>query len=324
VFGGIWLSQDFGSNTNFSDDTKEIKIPSGVGYSEVKEIISSANLLKDEKSFDFVARLMSYDKNKVPAGRYLIKKGVSNRGLITKLRSGDQDPIKVTINNIRNLQELAGTLGSYFEKDSLAMLEVLTDSAVQAQYGKNPQTMMTNFLADTYEMFWTDEPSKIIEKLSKHTKSFFEKNKAALTKIGLNADEAYTLASIVDKESNFAPEKPRIAGVYLNRLARGERLAADPTVVFALQDFTIRRVLNTHLAYDSPYNTYMYTGLPPGPICLPEMSSIQAALSPEKHDYLFFCAKPGYGSEHSFAKTYSEHLNNAKIYQTWLETEGIK
>jgi UPF0755 protein len=314
----------FGSNTQFSNDSKELKIPSGSGYSEVKDILQNEGIISDMSSFSMVAGLMKYKKDQVPPGRYLIKKGASNRQIIAKLRSGDQDPIKVTINNVRTIPELAGVLGKYFEKDSLTMLEYLSDNSVQSKFGKNPQTMMTSFLADTYEMFWTDSPEKIVKRLSEYTTKFFDGKKAQLSKIGLSVEQAYTLASIVDKESNYAPEKPTIAGVYLNRLSRGERLAADPTVVFALQDFTIRRVLNIHLAYDSPYNTYMYTGLPPGPICLPEMSSINAVLAPQQHEYLFFCAKPGYGSEHAFAKTYDQHLANARTYQAWLETEGIR
>lgn len=311
-------------NTAFEGDKSEIRIKSGSSYDDVFQQFKDQGVLANPTNFDLVAALMKYKKDKVPAGRYIIKQGMSSRAIITKLRSGDQDPMKVTINNVRILPELAGLLSSYFETDSLTMLSYLSDTTVIAQYGKTPQTMMTAFLPDTYEMFYTDKPEKIVKRLANHTKEYFEKNADKLAAVQLTANEAYTLASIVDKESNLVPEKPTIAGVYLNRLRIGERLAADPTVVFALQDFTLRRVLNYHLAYDSPYNTYKYAGLPPGPICMPEMSSINAVLNPEKHDYLFFCAKVGYNAGHSFAVTYSDHLRNADTYQKWLSSEGIK
>jgi UPF0755 protein len=310
-------------NTNISQDA-EIFIPSGSSYDDVVNILKEKDILKSLSSFDLIASLMKYNKSSVPPGRFVIKKGTGNRQLITKLRSGAQDPIKMTINNVRIIPELAGAVSNYFEADSLAFLDYLNSPSTLQKYGKTRETLMTCFLPDTYEMFWTDKPEKVFDRLYQYRKDFFEKNKNNLNNIGLSAEEAYTLASIVDRESNFAEEHPIIAGVYQNRLKIGERLAADPTVVFALQDFTIRRVLNVHLAFDSPYNTYMYSGLPPGPICMPSMSSIKGVLNPQKHDYIFFCAKPGYNSGHNFAVTYSDHLANARVYQNWLNSEGIK
>lgn len=307
-----------------SDKETEIFIKSGSSFDDVMQTLNEKNILQNVSSFKTVASLMKYNKSKVPAGRYVIKPNTGNRALITKLRSGDQDAVKVTINNVRIIPELAGVLSRYFETDSMGFLQYLSSPATLENLKKSKETLMTSFLPDTYEMFWTDSPEKIISRLYDHRNKFFDKNSSQLQNIGLSAEEAYTLASIVDKESNLAEEHPVIAGVYLNRLKIGERLAADPTVVFALQDFSIRRVLNTHLAFDSPYNTYMYAGLPPGPIGMPNMSSIKGVLNPQKHDYLFFCAKPGYNSGHNFAVTYGQHLENARIYQNWLNAEGIK
>ena len=317
----------YGYSIIYSNNIKkeaELFIRTGSSYEEVFNQLMEKEILKNPSSFSTVAAMMSYKKDKVPAGRYLLKPGLGNRALIARLRSGDQDAIKVTINNVRIIPELAGVLSRYFETDSMGFLQYLQSQNTIEKLKKSKETLMTSFLPDTYEMFWTDEPEKIIERLNNHRNQFFEKNKGQLDKIGLTAEEAYTLASIVDKESNLAEEHATIAGVYLNRLKIGERLAADPTVVFALQDFSIRRVLNSHLAFDSPYNTYMYAGLPPGPICMPGMSSIKGVLNPEDHKYLFFCAKPGYNAGHNFAETYSQHLNNARIYQDWLNKEGIK
>jgi UPF0755 protein len=307
-----------------TDSETEIFIKTGSSYNDVLQILKEKDLLKNIGTFNTVASVMKYQKDKVPGGRYVIKPATGNRSLITKLRSGDQDAIQVTINNVRIIPELAGVLSRYFETDSMGFLQYLSSPSTLEKLNKTKETLMTAFLPDTYEMFWTDSPEKIINRLNDHRNQFFKKNNSQLQKIGLTAEEAYTLASIVDKESNFAEEHPIIAGVYLNRLKIGERLAADPTVVFALQDFSIRRVLNSHLAFDSPYNTYMYAGLPPGPICMPNMSSLKGVLNPQKHDYIFFCAKPGYNSGHNFAVTYSQHLENARIYQNWLNAEGIK
>lgn len=314
----------YSSNTNFSDDNVEIKIPKNSSYIDVLKNLESNNILASINSFDRLAGFMNYKKDVVPAGRYLIQKGSSNRKILTKLRSGDQDAIKVTVNNVRTIEDLSGAFTKYLDLDSLELLSYFRDTATQSQYSKNQETFMTLFLPDTYEMFWTVPKEKLLAKMADHSAEFWKKNQNKLDKLNMTSDEVYTLASIVEKESNLLEEKATVAGVYLNRIKSGMKLQADPTVVFAVKDFGLRRVLLKHLEFDSPYNTYMYTGLPPGPICMPSMSSINSSLNPENHEYIFFCAKPGYNSGHNFAVSLPEHNRNAVIYQQWLSSEGIK
>ncbi|MBK8388002.1 MAG: endolytic transglycosylase MltG [Saprospiraceae bacterium] len=322
LIGGYFYKSVFAVNTN-SSDSKEIFIPTGSSYDDVVAILKEGQVLKDYVAFDQVATWMKYKKDEVPAGHYVINPDQTNKSIVRMLRAGEQAPMKLTINNVRTLAELAGAISKYIETDSLMILNVLRDPTIQSKYNKNSETMMTAFLPDTYEVFWTTKPEKVIEKLADHTNNFWEKNAGKLAKHGLTTEEAYTMASIVDKESNLAAEKATVAGVYLNRIKTGMKLQADPTVVFAMQDFTLRRVLLKHLEYDSPYNTYMYAGLPPGPICMPSMSSLNAVINAEDHDYIFFCAKPGYNAGHLFASNLTDHNQNAQTYQKWLASEGI-
>lgn len=308
---------------NSAGEDKELFIPTGSTFADVIKILQEQQAINKTESFEQVAAWMKYKEGSIKPGHYVIEAGKSNKEIITMLRSGNQTPMKLTINNVRTLADLAGTMSKYIESDSLSILQRLQDANLQRSYGKNPNTMMTLFLPDTYEVFWTTKVDKVIEKLANHTSSFWEKNKGKLGRIGLSEDEAYTMASIVEQESNLAAERPTVAGVYLNRIKTGMRLQADPTVKFAMQDFGLKRILLKHLEFDSPYNTYMYAGLPPGPICMPSMSSLNAVINAEDHEFLFFCAKPGYNAGHVFAETLSEHNNNANVYQDWLTSEGI-
>lgn len=311
----------FGLNSGNED--VEIFIPTGSSLADVVQILEDNHALLQTKSFEQFSSWMKYSDENVKAGHYIIRAKQTNKDIISMLRSGDQTPMKLVINNVRTLQNLAGVISRYIESDSLTVLQKLQSPDIQQQYGKSPQTMMTLFLPDTYEVFWTSSPERVFDKLAKHTDGFWDKNADKLARISLTKDEAYTLASIVEQESNLAAERPRLAGVYLNRLKSGMRLQADPTVKFALQDFALKRVLLKHLEFDSPYNTYMYAGLPPGPICMPSLSSLNAVIGAEDNDFLFFCAKPGYQAGHVFAKTLAEHNNNANAYQKWLSSEGI-
>ena len=313
----------YGPNTTI--DKYELLIRENTSYDVIKTELTDKAVLSNATTFDVVAGLMKYKKSEVPTGRYVIEKGMSNRSLITKLRSGDQDPIKLTFNSVRTIQELAGLLSKSISTDSLTLLNSFLNPVMLAEYGLNPQTAMTLFIPNTYEVFWNISPEKLIKRMKKENEDFW--NNDRIKKAGalnLSKEQVYTLASIVEKESNNEKERPTIAGVYLNRLRIGDKLRADPTVVFAVGDFELRRVLFQHLNFDSPYNTYMYAGLPPGPIYMPSKSSIDAVLNYEVHEYFFFCAKPGYDSEHSFAKTAEQHQRNANIYHAWLTNEGIK
>lgn len=315
----------WGSNVNIPAEEKAIFIPSNSSFEDVVRILNDSSLLVSESSFRTVAGLMRYNKDKVPAGKYTIKKGMSNRDLITKIRSGDQDPQKVVINNIRLLSDLAGKASRYFETDSLTFLSYLSRPETASEYGFNLDNFMTMFIPNTYEMFWTSTPDKFVMRMKKEYDQFWTpENIEKIKKHNLDKTQTYIVASIVEKESNYDPERPTIAGVYLNRLKTGEKLQADPTVVFSTGDFNIQRVLYSHLEIDSPYNTYKYAGLPPGPICMPSLASLEAVINAENHEYMFFCAKADNSGVHVFAKDYADHQKNAAAFAKWMNSLNIK
>lgn len=300
-------------------------IPSGASYDDVKNHLSSEGLVKNMFLFDQLADVMKYKKGKVKAGRYIIKPQTSIRDLLTKLRSGNQDATKVTFNTIRTIQELAGNVSKQIEADSISLLNTfLSDENVQGR-GLTPESAATLYIPNTYEVYWNISPDAFVNRMADEHEKFWSKNdrRAKAEKLGLSPTECNILASIVQKESNRKDEQLIIAGVYLNRIKKGMPLQADPTVVFAVGDFTIKRVLNKHLLYKSPYNTYLNTGLPPGPISVAETTVIDAVLNAEDHKYLYFCAKPGYDGGHLFAKNLIDHNKNARIYHRWLSREGI-
>jgi UPF0755 protein len=313
----------------FSDNIKvektfDLKIREGNTFKDILDTLKQYNVVENLGSFDKVAQLMKYSTNIKP-GRYEIKPSMSNKEMITKLRSGDQDPINLTFNNVWTIQELAGKLSLDLSTDSITLLNAFLSGTALQKFNKTPENILSLFIPNSYDVFWNIDPMKLMERMESESNKFWSEERMQKAKaINLSKEQVYTLASIVQRESNNKKERPTVAGVYLNRLNIGDKLRADPTVVFANNDFTIKRVLNKHLTFDSPYNTYMYAGLPPGPIFMPSTNAIDAVLNAEKHEYLFFCAKPGYNSEHAFAKTDIQHLQNAKIYHAWLTSEGIK
>lgn len=313
---------------NINDDTtlEYLSIPTGSSFNDVMNILTEHNVLRDKSSFRQVAKLMSYSNESVPSGRYALDKSYSSRELISLLRSGRQTPVKVTFNNHRTLNETLGNISQYLEHDSIEYTDYFNKTETLDRAGLTKECLLTMFIPNTYEMYWNTSPEKLFSRMKVEHQKFWERNDR-MTKAkhqGLTPEEVFTLASIVEKESQVAKERPIIAGLYLNRLKKGIPLQADPTVVFAVGDFSIRRVLNKHLRVDSPFNTYKNQGLPPGPIYLPSIQSIDAVLNPAQHDYLFMCAKPGYNSEHAFAKTAREHSRNAQRYRSWLTSEGIR
>jgi UPF0755 protein len=298
-------------------------IPKGGNFETVWDSLSTNKIVRDELSFKFLAKLLKY-KDHVKEGRYVIKAKMGNYELIKKLRSGDQDPIKLTFNNIRLKKDLIHKIGNKFEFDSTALAKVLTDTATAQKYGFTNETFMCMFLPNTYEVMWNTSPEKLLETMKMwYDKFWTEERKRKAQEIGLDPIKAQIMASIVEAETKKADEKPRVAGVYMNRLRDAMPLGADPTVIFAHQDFTIKRVTKAQLQINSPYNTYKVTGLPPGPINLPDLASIDAVLNFEKHDYLYFCAKEDFSGYHNFAISYSDHLNNARIYQEALNKRNI-
>lgn len=300
-----------------------IFIPTGSTMQSVANQLYEENIIKNRNSFLWVAERKNYAKHVHP-GRYLIDKSMSNDELINMLRSGNQIPVKLKFNGVRLIAELAGVVSNQIEADSLSLINLFNDSKVHQKYGFNEHTFRTLFIPNTYEMYWNTSAEQFIQRMAKEYKAYWNaERKAKAKQIGLSQSAVSTLASIVEKETSKNDEKPRVAGVYMNRLQKGMLLQADPTLIFAAGDFTIKRVLNVHKAIDSPYNTYMYKGLPPGPITIPETTSLDAVLNYEKHDYLYFCAKEDFSGYHNFAKTYAQHKVNARKWYRALNAMKV-
>lgn len=299
-------------------------VPTGATYERVLDSLQKNNVVNDKVSFRFIAKLMKYPEL-VKAGRFRIRPDMGNYDAVKLLRSGDQTPLRITFNNIRVKSDLVHKVGTRFEFDSLRFARMLDSDSVCRYYGFTPQTIMAMFLPDTYEMFWNTTPQKLMGRMKSEYDKFWNPERRQQAKVlNLSPVEVSVLASIVEAETKNSVEKPRVAGVYLNRLHRNIPLQADPTVIYAIGDFGIRRVLKAQMFFDSPYNTYVHAGLPPGPINLPDPRSIDAVLKPESHDYLYFCASPDLNGTHIFARNYEDHISNARLYQQALNRLGIK
>lgn len=292
-------------------------------YDELTNALVEENIISNVASFDWVADRKKFSSPK--AGRYSIKKGMSNNDLVNLFRSGDQETVKLTFNTIRTPQELSRRISSQLEADSTRLMELLVSQEYASKYGFSTSTFFTMFIPNTYDFYWSTSAEEFIQRMAQEYKKFWtEERKAKANKLGLSQSEVATLASIVQAEQMVrVDERPKVAGLYINRLRKGMRLQSDPTLVYALGDFTINRVLNKHKAIDSPYNTYKYSGLPPGPINLPELSSLEAVLNYEAHDYLYMCAKADFSSYHNFSKSLRQHNIYARQYQNELNRRRI-
>ncbi|MEJ8756164.1 endolytic transglycosylase MltG [Pontibacter sp. H259] len=308
-------------------DTKEqdtyVYIPTGATYEQAMDSVEASGVIIDPLSLRFMAKLMDYDQLVKP-GRYKLEDGWGNRQLIGVLRAGQQSPVKLTFTNIRLRSQLAEKLAAEIEPSEEEINALLNDPKYLETLDFDANNVVSMFIPNTYEVYWTISAKELMERMkSEYDKFWTEERLEKAEKLNLTQQQVSTLASIVQAETIKNDEKPRVAGVYLNRLEKGMLLQADPTVVFAVGDFTIRRVLNVHLRHDSPYNTYMYKGLPPGPINMPNISSIDAVLNPEKHDYIYFCAKEDFSGYHSFATNVADHQANARRYQKALNERKI-
>ena len=298
-------------------------IPPNSTYQQMMDSVATA--VGDMKSFDKVARMAGL-KEKFRPGRYIFAPDNSNKEIVRMLQHGWQSPMMLTLSgNIRGVEKLSGILGKKLACDSSDFAQYFASEQVWKENGFEKETFMAMFLPNTYEVYWTITPDKFVERMKKEYDKFWNPTRLEKAKLaGLTPVEVSVLASIVCEETNYGPEMPRVAGVYMNRLKRGMKLDADPTVKFALQDFTLRRILNVHLETDSPYNTYKYAGLPPGPIRIPSLVAIESVLNPQKHDYIYMCAKEDFSGTHNFASTLSQHNVNARRYQQALNKMGIK
>lgn len=326
IYGLILVNQIFSSNTKFEEAEMYVYIPTDSDYESVKKIV--APYVDDIERFDAVAYKKKYPNNVKP-GKFLFKKGMNSNELINALRINNE--VKLSFNNQERLEDFAGRIGSEIEADSLSLLTVFKDATFLAENGFNEDNVLTMFIPNTYELYWNTTAVKFRDKMIKEYRNFWSDERIAKAKAqGLTPIEATILASIVHKESVKKDERPRIAGVYLNRLHRGILLQADPTVIFAVKkksnDFkqVIKRVLNKDLQVASPYNTYYSAGLPPGPIAMPDISAIEAVLNPEKHNFIYFCASVTRFGYHDFAVTQAEHEQNAKKYYNWINSQGVK
>ena len=275
-------------------------------------------------SFRLISRHIGYDKH-IRTGRYAILPGEGVISVLRKLKNGHQDPIRLTIPESKTTDRLAGTLSRKLMMDSLSLSILLKDSSFCTAQGYDTATIVCLFVPDTYEVYWNTSIENLMARLKKEHEKFWDKNrleKAAA--IGLSPNEVCTLASIIDEETSNNPEKPMIARMYLNRLKKGMPLQADPTVKFALKDFALKRIYHNMLNTDSPYNTYRYAGLPPGPIKVASIAGIDAVLNAPPHNYFYMCAKEDFSGTHNFASTYMEHLRNAARYSKALNERGIK
>lgn len=288
----------------------------------VRQLKKEANL-PSEKIFRLLAERMNYP-NTIKTGRYAIEDGMTMPDVIRRLRSGNQAPVNLTFNNIRVRENLAGRISQQLMMDSLTLLNALNNPANAEKLGFDEYTFVAMFIPNTYEVYWDTSIDNLLSRMKREYDLFWnEERKRKAEKIGLTPMQVSILASIVEEEATYADEYPIVAGLYLNRLNRGMRLEADPTVKFAIGDFALRRILFRHLEIESPYNTYKNSGLPPGPIRVPSIQAIEATLSPQQHRYLFMCAKDDLSGRHNFATTHAEHARNAAAYQRALNARRI-
>ena len=307
-------------------DDPIVYIPTGSSFEEVLERLRDQEIVRDEFFFRRLSEYMNYDRDTVPSGRYRIQPGWSMIQLVRHLRGNFQDPVDVVLTNERLLEDVAAKVALFVEADSADFMTLFTDPAFLNEIGYTEETLISVFIPNTYEVYWDISPRRFMERMLREHERFWDREdrRTKAEALGLTPEEVYTLASIVEKETLRAEEKERMAGVYLNRLQSGMLLQADPTSVFARRDFDTPRVTDYHTKFDSPYNTYMYPGLPPGPITMSSISSIDGVLNAEEHDYLYFCAVGDGSGRHAFAKTLAGHNENARRYRENLVRRGLR
>ena len=322
ITAGIGYYFVLSPNTTVKDDGI-LFIRPGDSFETVLITLQSKGYIKNENTLRRVALLKDYPHTVKP-GRYQIKDGWNNNQLVNLLRSGNQSPVHFTFNNVRTLKEFAGVVGRQLNIDSVRFLTLLNDADFSRPYGFTPQNFIGMFIPNTYQIFWNIPAEDFVKRMNREYKKFWNENRMAKArKAGLSPMDVTILASIVEEETNQTQEYPVIAGVYINRLKKGWKLDACPTLKFALGDFTLKRVLDKHMETESPYNTYKYAGLPPGPVRMPSIQVIDAVLDYEHHDYMFFCAKSDFSGTHYFSRTLRQHNQYAAEYHRALNKRKI-
>lgn len=307
-----------------SQQTVYIQIHPNDDVYTVEEKLTSVAKFKTTKGFSPLMKYYKYDSHIKP-GNYAIRPNDSMRDICLRLLSGNQTPVKIVIPSVRTIDRLAGAVARQLMTDSISIIQLLTDKNLVDSLGYTPETFPSLFIPNTYEVYWTMTPQQFITRMKKEHDRYWNNTRLSKAKaLGLTPQEVATLASIVDEETNKNDEKPLVAGLYLNRLKRGMLLQADPTVKYAHGKFELRRILHAHLTIDSPYNTYKYAGLPPGPIRIPSTTALESVLNPAQHNFLYMCAKEDFSGYHNFATTLSQHNANAKRYQQELNRRKVR
>lgn len=303
-------------------ETSYIYIDTNDTYEDIITKLKENNL-PSEKVFRLISDRMRYEEY-IKTGRYEIKDGMTMVDVIRMLRSGNQSAVNLTFNNMRTKENIAGRISQQLMMDSISLLNSLNDSSIASELGFDDVSLVSMFIPNTYQVFWDTDVDSFLKRMKREYNNFWNEGRMKKADaIGLTPLQVSVLASIVEEEATYADEYPIVAGLYINRLKRGMRLEADPTVKFAVGDFALRRILFRHLEIESPYNTYKVDGLPPGPIRVPSVAAIDATLSPSSHKYIFMCAKDDLSGRHNFAITHAEHSRNAAKYQRALNEKGI-
>ena len=312
-------------NTKIAEKSQSIFVPTGTSFATLKEILEPH--LRSTITFSLAAKAKRFDTPRI--GHFVLKPSMGNQQIINALRSGNT-PIQVVFNNQQTIAHLASRVAEQLELDSLSLIKEIESPYFMDSVNLNREELLSLFLPNSYEMYWNISAAEFCQRMQRENDLFWNESRESKRKrLNMSRAEVIKLAAIVNEESRKVDERPRVAGVYLNRLRRGMKLQADPTVVYAMKrqandfDLVVRRVLYKDLEIKSPYNTYKYRGLPPGPITMPDISSVDAVLNAESHDYLFFVVDPKNPGYHLFASTYNEHLANRKVYVRWLNENRI-
>ncbi len=309
---------------NVTGKQEYLYIHTGATYDQVLKTIQDQDMVKDTTSFNWAAVNMNYPK-RVKPGRYHLHQGMGNRKLINMLASGTQEPVQLEFHGLRQKEQFAGFVSKKIEPDSTAIINLLDSASYVSKYGFTTDNVYTMFMPNSYQLYWNTSADKFFEKMYANYEKFWTpERKQQAAALNLTLPQVSILASIVDAEALHDDEMPAVAGLYLNRLKKGMTLDADPTVIFALNDFTIKRVLTKYLSYNSPYNTYLHKGLPPGPIMMPSVAAVKAVLNYQKNDYLYMCAKADFSGYHAFATNVADHLVNARKFHDALDQRNIK
>lgn len=326
IFGYFKYSRIVSPNVPEKLENSIIIIPTNSSFEDVVNILYTNNQIIDTVSFREVSEMMNYKKNVIRSGRYKINPSWSNRSLIGHLRAGNQEPVNLVLTHGWELADVAGKASKFIESDSTSLINLFKNENYIKQFGYNRETLMSLFIPNTYEFYWDTNEKEFFERMIKEHKRFWNSNNrlSKAKKLELTSEEVYTLASIVEREISRDEEKRRVAGLYLNRIKIGMKLDADPTAKFATKDFKATRILYKHIRFDSPYNTYLHRGLPPGPISMASITSIDAVLNSEEHNFYYMCVDPNNLGYHLFAESITEHNKNARKYHRWLDNRKNK